>query len=63
MDNEKLKSPSIVATSFPGQFSDVSDQDIVPGGNVLQLNCFSMKQGELQTRGGLIEVILSTLDE
>lgn len=63
MDSEKPRQSSSTLRDFAGQYSDVSPEVIPQGGMELQINCFSLKTGELTTRGGLLEIVLDTLDE
>lgn len=61
MDNEDGK-PISVLRDFVGQYSDVQPTTIPNGGMEIQVNIFSKRTGELETRGGLIEISLSILD-
>lgn len=62
MDSEDGK-PISVLKDFVGQFSDMNPEVIPNGGMEAQMNCFSMRTGELITRGGLVECSLTVLDE
>lgn len=62
MDSEDGK-PISVLRDFVGMYSDMNPEVIPNGGMEMQMNCFSMRTGELVTRGGLVEISLSILDE
>lgn len=63
MDEERPKQPSSVIRDFTGMYSDVQPTVIPKGGMETQVNCFSMRTGELVTRGGLIDVTLTFVTE
>lgn len=62
MDSENPK-PISVLRDFVGLYSDVQPTVIPNGGMAEQINIFSMRHGELKTRGGLVEVTLNYVTE
>lgn len=63
MDNERSKQSSSEIKDWIGQYSDVSPERIPNGGSEIQINCFSLRTGELTSRSGLVFLSLLTLDE
>lgn len=47
---------------FGGMFSDTDPGDVPEEMLWRQMNCFSIRNGELTTRGGLREVTVETLE-
>jgi hypothetical protein len=60
MDNKRAAVNAL--SDFKGCFSDAEPND-VPGGHLhRQLNVLSARNGELTSRGALIELVLETLE-
>lgn len=51
---------SVEIDDFPGLLDSVDQRDLPPGGAEVQLNCCSVKIGELQVRLGMREVSFDT---
>lgn len=62
MDSEDGK-PISVLRDFVGMYSDMNPEVIPNGGMEMQMNCFSLRTGELTCRSGVCEISLSILDE
>lgn len=61
MDNERPRQVSILK-DFVGLHSDADPMDIPEGAMSEQMNMFSLRTGELTTRGGLQEVTVTFLE-
>lgn len=63
MDSEKTRQSESIIKDFVGLYSDVEPCDIPRGGFAEQINVFSKQLGSIETRGGLVEVSLTIIDE